>query len=487
MAKNKFYITTAIPYVNARPHIGFALELIQTDVVARYHREVLGEDTWFLTGSDDNSLKNVQAAEKEGIPVEKFVDRNSKVFADLKNSLNLSNDDFIRTTSKKHFEGAQKFWKACEKDIYKKKYKGLYCVGCEEFKKENDLVKGCCPEHPKDKIEAVEEENYFFALSKYQSKLEKIIRDNEYKVIPETRKNEALSFIKQGLEDFSISRSKERSHGWGVPVPGDESQVIYVWFDALINYITGIGYADDEKKFKKYWPADVHVIGKGILKFHAIYWPAMLLSASIPLPKSLFVHGYVTTQGEKISKSAGNTLDPAGLAKKCGTDALRYYLLRYIPSFKDGDFSIKLLEERYESDLANDLGNLLQRTLTMINKYKVDVKGAKPTKLLVMNKGKTESFEKDLSQTIEKYQFEEALNDIWSLFIRTSNKLIDEEKPWELAKSNSERLIGVLGYIYKNLLTVSELIKPFMPETSEKIKKQLKTLKPEPLFPRLEK
>lgn len=483
MAKSKFYITTAIPYVNAKPHIGFALEAIQTDVAARYHRDVLGDDTWFLTGSDDNSLKNVQAAEKEGISVKDFVNRNSKAFEDLKKSLNLSNDDFIRTTSKKHFDGAQKLWKACEKDIYKKKYKGMYCVGCEEFKKESELTDGCCPEHPKDKLEIVEEENYFFALSKYQKKLEEIIEKDIYKVVPETRKNETLSFIKQGLEDFSISRSKERAHGWGIPVPGDESQVIYVWFDALINYITGIGYADDVKKFKKYWPADVHVIGKGILKFHAIYWPAMLLSGGVSLPKTLFVHGYVTTGGEKISKSGGETLDPSEIAAKYGTDALRYYLLRYIPSYGDGDFSIKLFEERYESDLANDLGNLLQRTLTMVDKYKVKVISGKP--VIVKDDIATVS-DKLVHEFIEKYSFDKALETIWG-GIRLCNQMIENNKPWELAKTDEKRLSEVLQNVCENLYRIANLLEPFMPEASEKMKKQLKTLKPEPLFPRLEK
>lgn len=485
----KFYITTAIPYVNASPHIGFALEVIQTDVIARYHRDVLGEDTWFLTGTDDNSLKNVQAAEKEGIPVREFVDRNSKVFAGLKESLNLSNDDFIRTTSKKHFEGAQKLWKACEKDIYKKKYKGLYCVGCEEFKKESELENGCCPEHPKDKIEVVEEENYFFALSKYQKQLEKIIGSDEYKIVPGTRKNEALSFVRQGLEDFSISRSKERAHGWGIPVPGDESQVIYVWFDALINYVTGIGYADDEKKFKKYWPADVHVIGKGILKFHAIYWPAMLLSAGIDLPKELFVHGYVTVKGQKIGKSLGNVVDPSELVKKYGTDSIRYFLLRYIPSYQDGDFSLELFEERYESDLANDLGNLLQRVLVMINKYGIKVTSSDNDKDLSLGiSGKMNNkLSKDVYNYLENLEFSNSLQYIWGFGITVLNTYIEQQKPWDLAKKDQDELTKVLQKCFITLNSISDWLEPFMPETSERMKKQLKTLKPEPLFPRLEK
>jgi len=310
MAK-KFYITTAIPYVNAAPHVGHALEFVQTDVIARYHR-LLGEDVHFQSGSDDNALKNVQAAEEKKIPVEKFVKQNSDKFYQFKNEniLNISFDDFIRTTEKRHIDGAQALWKACKKeDIYKKKYKGLYCLGCEVFLTEKDLVDGKCPEHKK-KPEIVEEENYFFRLSKYQDWLEKLISSDKLKIIPKTRKNEVLAFIRRGLEDFSISRTKERAHGWGVPVPGDPNQIIYVWFDALANYITALDWHKKGKLYQKYWPADVHVIGKGITRFHAIYWPVMLKSADIPLPKSEFVHGYITVEGEKISKSLGNIIDP---------------------------------------------------------------------------------------------------------------------------------------------------------------------------------
>src|SRR3972149_941117 len=289
----KFYITNAIPYVNASPHLGFALEVCLSDVITRYYRQK-GDDTFFLMGADENSLKNVRAAEEIGIKTKDLVSKNTRLFIDLNKVLNISNDFFIRTSGKEHFDGAQKFWLSCKKgDIYKKTYSGLYCVGCEEYKKEGDLILeeikegekigfGCCPEHPKDKVEVVEEENYFFRLSKYQKQLEELISKDVIKITPSSRKNEVLNFIKQGLEDFSISRSKERARSWGVPVPGDEEQVIYVWFDALINYITGLGYGVEGANYQKFWVENdrkLHVIGKGILKFHAVYWPAMLLSA----------------------------------------------------------------------------------------------------------------------------------------------------------------------------------------------------------------
>ena len=356
----KFYITTAIPYVNAAPHVGFALELVQADALARYHRQK-GEDVYFLTGSDENSLKNVQTAEKQNISPQELVDQNSKKFEELKEVLNLSFDDFIRTTEKRHIQSTQKFWLACKKeDIYKKKYKGLYCIGCEAFYTDKDLIDGKCPEHHQ-KPEVIEEENYFFKLSKYQDFLKDIIIKNKLKIVPETRKNEVLAFIERGLQDFSISRSNKRACNWGISVPNDESQKIYVWFDALVNYLTGLNWQNNDKLFKKYWPANVHVIGKGISRFHAIYWPAMLKSAGFDFPKEIFVHGYITINGKKISKSLGNTIDPQKIVEKYGTDTIRYYLLKEIPAYGDGDFSESRLKEIYNADLANGLGNLVAR------------------------------------------------------------------------------------------------------------------------------
>ncbi|MDP1710761.1 MAG: methionine--tRNA ligase [candidate division WWE3 bacterium] len=473
MTKNKFYVTTAIPYVNAAPHIGFALEIVQTDVLARYHRPV-GDDTYFLTGTDENALKNVQAAEKAGVPVKEFVDRNSQRFEDLKGALNLSFDDFIRTTEDRHIRGAQKLWQACDPDdIYKKNYRGLYCVGCEQFYTEKELIDGKCPEHD-TAPETVEEENYFFRLSKYQKQLEELIESDELKIVPLSRKNEVLSFIKQGLEDFSISRSVKRAKGWGIPVPGDDTQIIYVWFDALTNYITGLGYANDGEKFKKYWlenPHRTHVIGKGILRFHAVYWPAMLLSAKLPPPTEIFVHGYLTVEGQKISKSLGNVVDPFALAKKYGADPVRYYLLAKFSPFEDGDFSERKLKETYNADLANGLGNLVSRVAKLAEgiETKYEVKSLKENGLY--------------HKALEKFRFDEAIGLVWSE-IAELNRYINDQKPWEKEGPNLDK---DLQHLTSNILHLTSLIEPFLPETSQKIKDQFsgKIAAAKPLFPRL--
>jgi len=483
---SKFYITTAIPYVNARPHIGFALEIVQADVLARYQRE-LGQDVFFLTGTDENSLKNAQAAEKEGIGVKELCDRNAAIFYGLKEALNLSFDQFIRTTEERHFSGAQKLWQACKKeDIYKKKYKGFYCVGCESFYIEKDLVDGQCPEH-RTKPEIVEEENYFFRLANYQDKLLKIIESDEYKIAPETRKNEIISFVKMGLEDFSISRSRERAHGWGVPVPGDDSQIMYVWFDALANYLTALDYSGDQKLLKKYWPADVHVIGKGVIRFHAVYWPAMLLSAGLELPKELFVHGYINVGGEKMSKSLGNVIDPFALVQKYGTDAVRYYLLKQIHPFEDSDFTIEKFEETYNADLANGLGNLAARTANLIEKnFDGRIKNKELTRLPARQGIKNKELNK-INQLVKEYRFDEALKEIQGL-ITSADQLIDKEKPWALVKSDLKKAEKVLTGVADQILVIAELLKPFLPGTAEKIIKQFtadKIVKGEPLFPRI--
>jgi len=475
----KFYITTAIPYVNANPHIGMALEYVQTDVVARYHRQ-RGDEVFFLTGADENSLKNVQAAEKEGISTKALVDKNTKKFIEVAKALNISNDDFIRTTSKKHFTGAQKLWSACKKeDIYKKKYKGLYCVGCEQFYTEKELVDDKCPEH-KTKPDVVEEENYFFKLSNYQKKLEKLIESDEYKVVPESRKNEVLSFIRMGLEDFSISRSQERAKSWGVPVPGDESQVMYVWFDALSNYITALDYDKDGAKFKKWWPADAHVIGKGIIRFHAIYWPAMLMSAGIELPKNLFVHGYINIEGDKMSKSLGNVIDPFELVKKYGVEPVRYYLLRYIHPVQDSDFSIAKFEQAYTADLANGLGNVVSRVAGLVEQNDSEIKPLDSARGLRQDK--------ELDKLVGGFLFDQGLKYIWDK-IAAIDGLISETKPWELAKAGkTKELEEILNKAANEVFEVSQLLKPFLPETAEKVEKIFtakKIKKGKPLFPRL--
>lgn len=484
--KKKFYTTTAIPYVNAWPHLGHALEFAQTDVLARYHR-LKGDDTFFLTGADENSLKNVQAAEAQKIPVRDFIDKSTNFYIDLTHALNISNDDFIRTTEKKHFDGCQKLWSLCKKeDIYKKKYKGLYCVGCEAFYLEKDLIGGKCPEHQKP-LEVVEEENYFFKLSNYQKQLEKIISSDAYEVVPNFRKNEVLSFIRMGLEDFSISRSFERAHGWGVPVPGDPKQIMYVWFDALSNYITALDYASEGERYKKYWPCDVHVVGKGIIRFHAVYWPAMLLSAGVPLPKKLFVHGYINIEGAKMSKSIGNVIDPLKLAAKYGSDPVRYYLLRHIHPVQDSDFSIKKLEDAYNADLANGLGNLVARVAGLVEQNNVKIKPKAQSSQPKDGPPRAEKL-KAIENFIGNFQFDQALKFIWEK-IKELDVYVNNKAPWSLAKAGkAKELKTVLTQAAQGIFKVAKLLEPFLPETAKKIQeifssKQVR--KGKPLFPRL--
>ncbi len=472
--KNKFYITTAIDYVNSSPHLGHALEKIQADVIARYQR-TKGKDVFFLTGTDENSLKNVKAAKEMGISTEELVDKNAARFYQLKKALNLSFDDFIRTTQKRHKKGVQKFWLAIKKDIYKKKYRGLYCVGCEEFYKKEELENGLCPEH-KTKPEIIEEENYFFALSKYQDKLKRIIEKGEIRIVPESRKIEVLSFIEKGLEDICISRSIERAHGWGIEVPGDKTQVIWVWLDALSNYITALDYGKDGEKFKKYWPADLHVIGKGISRFHCIYWPAFLISAKLPLSKMVFIHGYITVEGQKMSKSLGNVVDPFFVVEKFGTDALRYFLLREASPFEDVDFTFEKLKKRYNDDLAKGLGNLVARIISLAKKFKISKSKEVKDEALKRN---LKISEKKWKENLESFQFHEALRVIFD-FISFCDKFINEKRPWE--KENKKFIPDLLFA----LESISKLLNPFLPETSKKILSQIKTRKKEILFPKIE-
>ena len=474
----KVFISTSIPYVNASPHLGHALELVQADVIARYHR-LLGDRVFFLSGTDENSLKNVRSAENAGENVADFVYNNYLNFYNLKEVLNISFDDFIRTTEKRHFDGAQKLWMACKKDIYKKKYRGLYCVGCEEYYKENDLIDGLCPEH-KVAPELIEEENYFFKLSNYQEKIKELIEKDEVKIIPQSRKNEILSFVNSGLQDFCISRTSERAKGWGIDVPGDETQKMWVWFDALSNYINALGYgSDDESKFLEFWQNNdlkIHIIGKGINRFHSVYWLAMLLSAGISLPKILFVHGYITVDGQKMSKSLGNVINPYDLVEKYGCDAVRYFLLREIPALGDGDFTFEKFEKRYNSDLAGGIGNLLSRTLTMINKKNI-IFNRNPEAIFV---DKNQEVNKKIKDNF--IQFNDVLSEIWEL-VSFCDKYIDEKKPWAIEDKDENEI--VFSNIIYSLKNISQMLKPFLPYTAEKMEEQIKTLKPEPLFPRI--
>jgi len=472
-----FFITTAIDYVNGEPHVGHASEKVLTDAVARYHRDVLGEDVFFLTGTDENSLKNVQGAEKAGRPVDEYVKENAEAFKSLGNSLGLSFDRFIRTTEDIHLAGAKRFWGAMDPDdLYKKSYKGLYCVGCEEFKTEKDLVDCKCPEHL-TAPEIVEEENWFFRLSAYQDVLRRLIMSGELSIVPDFRKNEVLSFIDGGLEDFSVSRSVARAKGWGVPVPGDESQIMYVWVDALANYVTALDFAGDGADYRKFWAGDgerVHVIGKGILRFHAIYWPAMLLSAKLPLPTKIYAHEYLTIDGQKMSKSLGNVLYPGELVERFGKDGARYLLLTALPYSKDGDLSWAKMTEKYNADLANGLGNLVSRVMRLSEGLDTDAKGGM----------EFPEYPTEVSEPIDAYRFAEALEKIWET-VRESNRYIEEEKPWELAKNDRERFTGVMRTLLDRLAYLSVALVPFLPETAGKIRAALGSGKTDILFQRV--
>lgn len=480
-----YYLTTTIPYVNGSPHIGHAEEFVQSDTFGRYHR-LRGDDTYVLTGTDENALKNVQAADKEGISPRELVDRNSRRFQDLANRLSFSYDQFIRTAiDPRHAAGVAKLWGLVDHagDIYKKHYRGLYCVGCEQFYDEVELENGLCPEHLVAP-EAVEEENYFFRLSRYADQLYELISSDRLHIIPLTRKNEVLSFISRGLQDFSISRSEQRARGWGIRVPGDPSQVIYVWFDALTNYITALDYAQDGALYRKYWqenPQRVHALGKGVIRFHAIYWPAMLLSAGLPLPHTEFVHGYINIGGTKISKSLGNSIDPEALIDEYGSEAVRYYLLRAVPATGDHNFTYENLEARYNADLANDLGNLLNRAVSMIGRYRqgqvppVRAAGDLEGELQAVAAG----IPARIDQAMERYDPAAALEAIWELVTR-ANRYVEETAPWALAKAARHgdadaeaRLDTALATLAEAVRLLAAFLEPFLPITAERMRAQL--------------
>jgi methionyl-tRNA synthetase len=451
----KFYLTTSIVYTNAVPHIGYAMELIQADALARYHRQ-LGDDVWFLTGTDEHGTKIKRAAEAAGKAPQPYVDEMSTVYQNLAKTLNLSHNQFIRTTNPDHEKAAQALWKACAKDIYKHQYEGWYCVGCELFYTLTEVPDKICPIHKKP-LELIKEENYFFKLSAYTGQIRDAITSGAYEIVPASRKNEILALLDRGLEDISISRDKKQLD-WGVPVPGDSSQVMYVWFDALPNYITAIGYPKGEN-FAKYWPADLHVIGKDILRFHAAIWPAMLLSAGLPLPKKLLVHGHISSAGHKMSKSLGNVVAPQDIIDKYGLDALRYYLLREIPSDADGDFSWARMDAVYNADLANDLGNLVQRVQVMFAKYFNRAIGDLP-----QHSHDTQPYE----EAMEALRFDKALAEVW-LLVRGLNQFLEEEKPWQLAKTDTDHLAEVLHHAVADLVQIASMIMPFMPATAANI------------------
>lgn len=497
--KDKFYITTSIAYTNSSPHIGYCLELLQADVLARYNR-LLGKDVWFLTGTDEHGSKIANKAKELGKEPQEFCDEVSRKFQEIKPLLNLSNDDFIRTTDKaRHWPAVQKIWLKLKEngDICKKKYKGFYCVGCEAFLTEKDLVNGLCPIHNKPP-EVVEEENYFFKLSKYQNALKKIFEENKINIVPERRKNEMLNFIKEGLEDVSCSREKSKL-SWGVPAPDDNEQIIYVWMEALCNYLSALDYVNNSKKFKAFWPADVHCIGKDIQRFHLLLWPAMLISLGLELPKAVLIHGFITVGGQKMSKSLGNVIDPFELiekyAQKIGSkeavvDAVRYFLLREISPTEDGDFTYERFEERYNSGLANGLGNLLNRTLTLVEKYwkrvipKIDIDKTgldalihfgDPGGKIILREHVEENY-KDLNFHIsEQFAFYFALMEIFGT-ISSCNLFIEKNKiykPSEILRGNEDKINIALYNVLETIRHIALMLLPFMPETSQRIFKQL--------------
>ncbi|HET7099200.1 MAG TPA: methionine--tRNA ligase [Patescibacteria group bacterium] len=477
----KYYITAAIPYVNAAPHIGHALELVQTDAIARYHK-LLGEDVLSLSGGDENALKNVQAAEKAGDDVQRFVDKNNNLFLELTKKLNCDFTVWQKGSDQKtHFPSSQKLWELCDKagDIYKKTYEGLYCVGCEQFYLPSELNEnGECFEHPGKKLENVSEENYFFKLSKYQKQLIELIKSDKLKISPEERKNEMLSFLKEPLQDISISRSNERAKNWGVPVPGDDKQRMYVWFDALNIYQSGIGFGWDDEKYNKWWPADLHVIGKGISRFHAIYWPSFLLSAGLKLPKALFVHGYFTVNGQKMSKTLGNVIDPVEMIEKYGVDGLRYYLLAKFSPFTDGDFSEEKLKDVYNGDLANGLGNLVSRVAKLCENSGFE---------FPVIPGTEWKLDENVTKFLDIYRFDEATRYIFESYITKLDQDINKIEPWKLT---GDELNDFLKKAVDTIRAISLNLYPFIPETAQKIDDQFKGPKiksAEPLFPRLVK
>ncbi|MFZ2226038.1 MAG: methionine--tRNA ligase [Candidatus Moraniibacteriota bacterium] len=471
--KNKFYITTTLPYVNAKPHIGFAKEIVEADVLARFHREQ-GSEVFFNTGTDEHGQKIYQKAVELGKDAQAYCDSMVPDFDKLKQSLNLSYDNFIRTTNPEHIKAVQTFWQICEKngDIYKKNYKVKYCVGCELEKTDSELLDGKCPDHPNMEIETIEEENYFFRFSAYQEKLLELYKNNPNFVVPQKRMNEVRSFVERGLEDFSISRLKNKM-AWGVPVPGDDEHVMYVWFDALVNYISTLGWPISLDNFEKFWPG-VQVCGKDNLRQQSAMWQAMLMSANLPNSKQIFVNGFITVDGQKMSKSLGNVISPYEMVEKFGTDATRYLLLAGASFGEDFDITWEKLIEKYNADLANGLGNLISRVIKLSEKCESCGNSAiNPLGSLIP----VENF--------EKMELDLALNSIWNE-VRNLNKRIDDDKPWESVKGDKLKFDKTMEYLFIKLSMVAKMLDPFMPETSEKIKKALETKKlDEVLFARI--
>lgn len=470
------YITTTLPYVNADPHVGFALEMVQVDALARYWR-LLGHEVFFNTGTDEHGQKVSQKADEAGRDRQEYTDHYAGEFNRLKEALNLSYNSFVRTTDPAHQAAAQHIWKLCEEagDIYKKKYRGLYCVGCESFKVESDLVDGKCPEH-NTAPEEIEEENYFFKLSNYQVYLEEYL-SQEGVIVPEFRRQEALAFVKGGLEDTSISREKKRMD-WGVPVPGDDEHVMYVWFDALTNYISCLGWPKDkEGKFKKFWEENdtLQFAGKDQVRFQSILWQAMLKSAGLPATDQVFYHGFINSGGQKMSKSIGNVISPYELVEKYGTDATRYILLRHVHPTDDSDLTWEKMDEYYTANLVNGLGNLTARILKMAETH-LDGPIERPTE---------SPFTDEYTEAMNRYDFQAVGDFVWKK-VQELDEKITETEPFKLVKEDKEAAQKIIAELAHDLYQIGRLLYPLLPEANERIKKAvLENKKPDNLFNRL--
>jgi methionyl-tRNA synthetase len=503
------YITTTIPYVNGRPHIGHALEYVQADVLAR-HQRGRGGQVRLQAGTDDNSLNNVLAAQAAGRDVQEYVDSNGQLFVSLRPALSLSVDDVIRTsTDPRHRPGVEALWRACTGDLYRKHYQGLYCTGCEQFYRPQDLTGGRCAEHPGTPVERVEEENWFFRLSRYGDRIRDAIGSGRLRIEPSGRRNEVLGLIESGLEDFSVSRPASRARGWGIPVPGDPGQVVYVWFDALANYITALGYGSpDQDGYDRWWAGAgqrVQLLGKGVLRFHAVYWPAMLASAGLPLPTDLFVHDYLTAGGRKISKSAllsgelsgepgGKLPEPAALAARYGPDALRWWLLRDVPRVGDADFTTERLIARADDELANGIGNLVNRVVAMIHRYRG---GLLPGPAARADDQGADDLAKTcrtapalVDAALADFAFRSASAAVWQV-AHQANGYINQVRPWALA-GEPARLEAALGTVYRACQVLAAELAPFLPDAAARIAAQLTPAspggplpRPEPVFRRL--
>ncbi len=466
---NKFYITTAIDYINGKPHIGHSYEKVAADVLARFHR-ARGDKTWFLTGTDEHGAKIAKFAEDSGLPIEKFADEAAAGFKLAWDNLNLQYDRFIRTTDEDHTKTVEELVTKIKDNgfLYEGDYEGFYCEGHEAFITEKDLVDGLCPEH-KTKPELIKEKNWFFKVSAFTDQIKQKIESGEFKIYPEHSRNEVLSWLNEGFKDIAATRPNVK---WGIPVPWDKEQTIYVWVDALINYYTG---------GKEYWPADVHVIGPDIAKFHCIIWPALLLAAGLETPKGVAIHGFLTLNNQKISKSTGNIIDPNEWVAKYGADAVRYFLLREVPFDSHGDVSEEKLRARYQGDLGNGLGNLVSRVTTLVEKYLDGVvpRGTVPEQEYIPTK---------IDELISGYKFHEALAEIWQEVAR-ANKIVDETKLWELGKTDLDEFAKVSKEVLVIIETVARQLLPFIPESAQKILDAVtaeKITKAEPLFPRIE-